>query len=291
MIKIVTDTTAYFNDDELKRYDIKIVPLYVKNERGQWKERIEISDDEFYERLKSGERFETSQPSPQDFIDAYKPLLDEGHEIISIHISTGLSGTVNSANAAKTLLQTDKITVIDSKSSSANLLRKVLLAYDLANKVYTREQIAEEIEKSYSRIFGFFLPMDIQYLERGGRISHFQSKISTALKLYFIVHLNEGRIDFYKLGRTRKGSTEELINIVKGLKNKFDGFEYVDTIYGANVEEGEEFRKRVEDAFGQKVTKYRIGPVLGAHLGPEFLGIGVVCKIKEVNDGESKNRN
>jgi|GEM_PF-6963221 len=69
MIKIVTDTTAYFNEDELKKYDIKVVPLYVKNEKGQWKERVEISDDEFYERLKKGEMFETSQPSPQDFVD------------------------------------------------------------------------------------------------------------------------------------------------------------------------------------------------------------------------------
>lgn len=282
MIKIVTDTTAYFNEDELRKFDIKIVPLYVKNEKGQWKERVEISDDEFYERLKNGERFETSQPSPQDFIDVYKPLLEEGHEIVSIHISTGLSGTVNSANAAKTLLQTDKITVIDSKSSSANLLRKVLLAYELASKGYSRDEIAKEIEKSYSRIFGFFLPMDIHYLEQGGRISHFQSKISTALKLYFIVHLNEGRIDFYKFGRTRKGATEELINIVKTVKNKFGEFEYIDTIYGANTDEGEEFRKKVEDTFKKEVTKYRIGPVLGAHLGPEFLGIGVVCKNKEV---------
>lgn len=282
MIKIVTDTTAYFNEDELKKYDIKVVPLYVKNEKGQWKERVEISDDEFYERLKKGEVFETSQPSPQDFVDVYKPLLEEGHEIVSIHISTGLSGTVNSANAAKTILGSDKITVIDSKSSSANLLRKVLLAYDLANKGYSREEIANEVEKSYNRIFGFFLPMDINYLVKGGRVSHFQEKIVTALKLYFIVHLNEGRIDFYKFGRTRKGATEELVNIVKGFKNKFEDFEYIDTIYGANVEEGEEFRKRVEEVFGKPVTKYRIGPVLGAHLGPEFLGIGVVCKNKEV---------
>jgi len=284
VIKIVTDTTAYFNDNELKNYDIKVVPLYVKSEKGQWKERVEISDDEFYERLKQGEIFQTSQPSPQDFLEVYKPIIENGDEIVSIHISSKLSGTVNSANAAKALLNTDKITVIDSKSTSANLLRKVLLAYELARKGYSREEIAESIEKSYSRIFGFFLPMDIKYLERGGRISHFQGMITTALKLYFIVHLNEGRIDFYKFGRTRKGATEELIHIAKGLKDNFKEVEYIDMVYGANVEEGEEFKKRAEEVLNHEVNKYRIGPVLGAHLGPEFLGIAVVGKEEGKNE-------
>jgi len=91
------------------------------------------------------------------------------------------------------------------------------------------------------------------------------------------VHLNEGRIDFLKLGRTKKGSVEELIKTVKDLKNRFDRFERIDTVYGANVEEGESFREGVEEEFEQKTKKYRIGPVLGSHLGPEFLGIAVVA--------------
>lgn len=278
MVKIVTDTTAYFNDEELKKYDIKVVPLYVKSEKGQWKERVEISDDEFYERLKQGEKFETSQPSPQDFVEAYKPIIDEGHEIVSIHISSELSGTVNSANIAKTLLGTDKITVVDSKSSSANLLRKVIFAYKLAERCFSREEIAEEVEKSYSRIFGFFLPMDIDYLVRGGRISHFQGKVSNVLKLYFIVHLNEGRIDFYKFGRTRKGASNELINIAKGLKEKLKDVEYVDVVYGGNIDEAMQFKQNVEESLESNANMNRIGPVLGAHLGPEFLGIGLVGK-------------
>ena len=275
MVKIVTDTTAYFNEEET--YDIKQVPLYVKSEKGQYRERIDISDDEFYKRLIAGEKFETSQPSPQDFISVYEPILKNGDEIVSIHISSELSGTVNSANAAKTILNTDKITVIDSKSASVNLLTKVLLAYNLANAGASREAIKDAVDKAYERTFGFFLPMDIKFLENGGRVSHFQGMISNALKLYFIVHLNEGRIDFLKLGRTKKGSVEELIKTVEDLKNRFNRFERIDTVYGANIEEGESFRDRVEKEFWQKTKKYRIGPVLGSHLGPEFLGIAVVA--------------
>jgi len=217
VVKIVTDTTAYFNEEE-EAYDIKQVPLYVKSEKGQFRERVDISDDEFYKRLIAGETFETSQPSPQDFISVYKPILENGDEIVSIHISSELSGTVNSANAAKTILNTDKVTVIDSKSASVNLLTKVLLAYNLANAGSSRGVIKDAVDKAYERTFGFFLPMDIKFLERGGRVNHFQGMISNALKLYFIVHLNEGRIDFLKLGRTKKGSVEELIKTVKDLK-------------------------------------------------------------------------
>lgn len=278
MIKIVTDSTAYFSEEELNKYDISIVPLYVSSEKGIYKERVDISDEEFYRRLKEGEVFDRSQPSTNDFVEAYKPILEKGDEIVSIHISAALSGTVNAANAAKTMLDTDKITIIDSKSTSVNLLYKVLRAYELAQNNFTREEIAAEVERLYPRVFGFFLPIDISLLIKGGRVSHLQGRITTALKMYFILHLNEGRIDLYKFGRTRHGSKEELIKIATDMKQKKGGFERVDTIYSANIEEGEEFRKRVEDVLNMPVKKYIIGPVLASHLGSESLGISFITK-------------
>jgi DegV family protein with EDD domain len=278
MIKIVTDSTAYFQEEELNKYDIEIVPLYVSSERGLYKERVDISDEEFYKRLKEGEVFGRSQPSTNDFVEVYKPILDQGDQVVSIHISQILSGTVNAANAARVVLDTDKITVIDSKSSGVDLLYKVLKAYELVEKGCKREEIAEEIEKFHPRVFGFFLPMNIDLLMKGGRISHLQGKITTTLKLYFILYLNDGRIDLYKFGRTRNGSKEELAKIAAGIKQKKGGFERVDTIYSANEEEGEEFRKRVEEVLEMPVKKYIIGPVLGTHLGTESLGITFITK-------------
>lgn len=278
MIRIVTDSTAYFADEEIKQYNLTVVPLYVSSNKGVYKERIEISDGEFYTRLKEGEEFGRSQPSTNDFVEAYKPILDKGDEIISIHISAVLSGTVNAANAAKELLGTDKITVVDSKSSSVDLLYKVLKAYELIQKGLSREEIAQEIEKLHPRVHGYFLPMNIDLLIKGGRVSHLQGKITTALKLYFILYLNEGKIDLYKFGRTRNGSKEELFKIAKEVADKRGGFERVDTVFSANDEEGEEFRKRAEEVFGIPVKKYRIGPVLGTHLGLEAVGIAFLTK-------------
>jgi len=278
MIKIVTDSTAYPTESEIKELDLTIVPLYVTSNKGIFRERVEISDEEFYKQLKEGVEFSRSQPSTNDFVTAYKPLLEQGHEILSIHISSILSGTVNAATAAKELLNTNKITIIDSKSSSVDLLYKVKKAYELIQKGYSREEIKNEIEKFHPRVHGFFLPMNIDLLIKGGRISHLQGKITTALKLYFILYLNDGKIELYKFGRTRNGSKEELIKIVKDIASKRGGLEAIDTVFSANDEEGEEFRQKVEKEFGLKTNKYRIGPVLGTHLGLESVGIAFITK-------------
>lgn len=278
MIKIVTDSTAYPTEDEIKAMDLTIVPLYVTSNKGIYKERVDISDDEFYARLKEGEEFSRSQPSTNDFVEAYKPIIEQGHEIVSIHISSILSGTVNAANAAKEILGTDKITVIDSKSSSVDQLYKVMKAHELIQKGATREEIKEEIEKFHPRVHGFFLPMNIDLLIKGGRISHLQGRITTALRLYFILYLNDGRIDLYKFGRTRNGSKEELIKIVKDISRTRGGLERIDTVYSANFEEGEEFRQKVEHEFGLPTKMYRIGPVLGTHLGLESVGIAFITR-------------
>jgi DegV family protein with EDD domain len=278
VIKIVTDSTAYPTEDEIKAMDLTIVPLYVTSNKGIYKERVDISDEEFYKRLREGEEFSRSQPSTNDFVEAYKPIIERGDEIVSIHISSILSGTVNAANAAKEILQTDKITVIDSKSSSVDQLYKVMKAHELIKKGAIREEIKDEIEKMHPRVHGFFLPMNIDLLIKGGRISHLQGKITTALRLYFLLYLNEGRIDLYKFGRTRNGSKEELIKIVKEISQKRGGLERIDTVYSANYEEGEEFRQRVEKEFGLPTKMYRIGPVLGTHLGLESVGIAFITK-------------
>lgn len=278
MIKIVTDSTAYPTEEEIKELDLTIVPLYVTSKDAIYRERVDMSDEEFYKRLKDGEEFSRSQPSTNDFVEAYKPLLDEGHEILSIHISSILSGTVNAATAAKELLKTDKITIVDSKSSSVNLLYKVKKASELVKKGLSREEIKNEIEKMQNKVHGFFLPMNVDLLIKGGRISHLQGKITTALKLYFILYLKDGKIELYKFGRTRNGSKEELIKIAKEIAAKNGGFETVDTIFSANDEEGEEFRAKVEHEVAMPVKKYRIGPVLGTHLGLETVGISFITK-------------
>ncbi len=276
MIRVVTDSTAYLQKDIIEKYGISVVPLSVEIEGKIYREGVDITDDEFYELLSKGFNVKTSQPTPNDFLETYKNILSEGDEIVSIHISSKLSGTVNAANAAKALLGTDKITVIDSKSASEDLAYKVEKACELANEGKSRDEIEKYIEKYYFRVFGYFLPMDINYLKRGGRINNFQHAVSSVMKLFFIVHLNEGRIDPLQIVRTEKKAKKELMNLVKRFSEKQGGIERGGVVFGGNKEEGEEYRKEVSEFLGINMRSARIGPVLGAHLGPRFLGIAFV---------------
>ncbi len=276
MIRVVTDSTAYLQKDIIEKYKISVVPLSVEIEGKIYREGVDITDDEFYELLSKGFNVKTSQPTPNDFLETYKNILSEGDEIVSIHISSKLSGTVNAANAAKALLGTDKITVIDSKSASEDLAYKVEKACELANEGKSRDEIEKYIEKYYFRVFGYFLPMDINYLKRGGRINNFQHAVSSVMKLFFIVHLNEGRIDPLQIVRTEKKAKKELMNLVKRFSEKQGGIERGGVVFGGNKEEGEEYRKEVSEFLGINMRSARIGPVLGAHLGPRFLGIAFV---------------
>ncbi len=276
MIRVVTDSTAYLQKDIIEKYGISVVPLSVEIKGKIYREGVDITDDEFYELLSKGFNVKTSQPTPNDFLETYKNILSEGDEIVSIHISSKLSGTVNAANAAKALLGTDKITVIDSKSASEDLAYKVEKACELANEGKSRDEIEKYIEEYYFRVFGYFLPMDINYLKRGGRINNFQHAVSSVMKLFFIVHLNEGRIDPLQIVRTEKKAKKELMNLVKRFSEKLGGIERGGVVFGENKEEGEEYRKEVSEFLGINMRSARIGPVLGAHLGPRFLGIAFV---------------
>ncbi len=278
MIRVVTDSTAYLPKEVVEKYGISVIPLSVEIEGKHYREGIDITDDEFYDLLSRGFFVKTSQPTPNDFLETYKKILSEGDEIVSIHISSKLSGTVNAANAAKTLLGTDKITVIDSKSASEDLAYKVEKACELANEGKSRKEIEKYLEEYYFRVFGYFLPMDINYLKRGGRINNFQHAVSSIMKLYFIVHLNEGRIDPLQIVRTERKAKKELMNLVKRFSDKLGGIERGGVVFGGNKEEGEEYRKEVSDFLGVNMRSARIGPVLGAHLGPRFLGIAFVTK-------------
>ncbi len=278
MIRIVTDSTAYLSEDIIKKFNISVVPLYVEINGKTYRERVDITDDAFYAMLSEGFTAKTSQPTTKDFLDVYRPILKKGDEVVSIHISSKLSGTVNAANAAKTLLETDRITVIDSRSASEDLAYKVEKAAELAQSGKTREEIAHYIDTYYNRVFGYFLPQDINYLRRGGRINNFQHAISNVLKLYFIVHLNEGRIDPLQIVRTEKRAKKELMQLVKRFSEKGGGIERGGVVFGGNKEEGESYRAEVSEFLGVEMRSARIGPVLGAHLGPKFLGIAFVTK-------------
>ena len=171
-VAVVTDSTTYVPAEMLDGLGVKRVDLYVGWDGDMQPESSWSDLDAFYRRLGEPERTPTtSQPSLGDFTEFYEPLLDAGHEIVSIHIAAGLSGTCESAReAARSLEAEDRITVIDGRTGSGGLGCLVIAAGDVAREGADAAAVAEAVEKAHEQLDIWFCLDTLEFLRKGGRI-------------------------------------------------------------------------------------------------------------------------
>lgn len=279
---VVCDTTAYLPSELVASRGIKTVSLYVSVDGAQEPES-EISDyAAFYERLRASESgATTSQPSIGDFLAVYEPLLDEGREIVSIHISAGISGTWEAAGQARERLIAEgkggeRIHILDSRSAAGGMGLSVLAAAAAAAAEGDAEAVLERARRAREELKMWFAIDTLEYLRRGGRIGGARAWIGSALKIKPILTLEE-EITPVERVRTRARSIERLRDYARQHhESGFDGW-VVQHIQdqqtaAALVDDGREI-------FGcEPVFVSEIGAVLGAHVGPGLLGIGSVSK-------------
>jgi len=171
-IQIVTDSTAYFTKEEANALDIKVVPLSVHFDGQVDSEGFPGEFEAFYKKLESSDSFpSTSQPSIEAFERVFESALDQGMEVICLVISSDLSGTYNSASAAARLTNPKKISVIDSRTSVANLKLLTKLAVDMVSKGKTRQEIVSYLERQKKKVSVSLTVDSLEYLKRGGRLT------------------------------------------------------------------------------------------------------------------------
>jgi len=181
-VKIVTDSTAYLSPEEIALYDIHVVPLKVIFGADVYSEGVDITTEEFYRRLATARMpSTTSQPSVNDFTRVYSELAQRGHPILSIHISSKLSGTVNSAVAAMVELPQAQIEIVDSLSIAMRLL--IAPAAEAAKRGLPLPQLKASIEKLNASINAFGALDTLEYLWKGGRIGRAQALLGTMLRI------------------------------------------------------------------------------------------------------------
>ena len=180
-VKLVTDSTWDLSRELAERWDITVVPCNVHFDDDVYKDGIDIGPDEFYARLASSPRLPTTaQPSVNDFLQVYKGLADQGNDVISIHLSAKLSGTLNSALQAKNALESPegagatRIEIIDSQLTSTGLGLVTLAAAQMALAGGSYEEVASKIQDSLPLTHCYFLVDTLEYLQRGGRIGKSQ---------------------------------------------------------------------------------------------------------------------
>lgn len=273
-VKIVTDSTCYMPKSYIEQYGITVVPLYVRFGDEAFKEGIDMTHDEFYKKVKTSQVLpETTQPTVEDFESVYRKLLDEGNEIISIHISAGLSGTLNSANAAKESIGSEKIHIFDSKFTSMGLGYQVL---EIAKMLYEEhmplESVLNTIPTLYKHMNIYFLVNDLFWLARLGRIGKAKALLGTIVKIKPILFFDEGVVNVLEQPRTLEKGKVRMIELLKEKIEKF-GLKYITVAYGDNLEEAEVYRDFVEKEIGKSVSLTQLGPVIGTHTGPGVLSI------------------
>lgn len=277
---IVCDSTSYLPGEMIAAHGIQRISLYVAL-GGEQRREIEITDyAAFFDRLRaSDEGATTSQPSVGDFIETYSPLLEAGRDIVSIHISSTISGTYESAMQARQRLVDEgkggeRIHVVDSRSGAGGMGIMVLGAAAGAEAGRTPETIVDRANRTREELRMWFAVDTLEYLRRGGRIGAARAWLGTALQIKPILTLEE-EITPVERVRTRRRVFERLVKYAEELHA-----EGRDAWVVQHIEDPENAQRLVErcrEVMGSDpLFVSEVGPVIGAHTGPGLLGVGGV---------------
>jgi fatty acid kinase fatty acid binding subunit len=278
-VAVVCDTTAYLPAELVAAYGIELVSLYVNWDDGSEREGDMPGFDAFYDRLRAVEQLPTtSQPSIGDFLAVYEPLLGRGLDVVSIHISGGISGTVESARQATERLSdrdgAGRVTVIDSETACGGMGFLALAAAKAAQAGADAAEVAERAREARQELKMWFAVDTLEYLRRGGRIGAASAWIGTALKVKPILTL-ESEITPVERVRTAARAMQRLTDYAE--QRKDDGADAWVVQHIQAPDEAARLVERAQEIMGKPpLYVSEVGPVIGAHVGPGLLGIGGV---------------
>lgn len=274
-VAIVTDTTADLTPEMVEELGVTVVPLQVIFGNEAYREGVEITTEEFYERLvKSRQLPTTSAPSVGDFQEVYERLLEEVDSIVSIHIGAKLSATIEAAQTARqSLAKPERIEIVDSQAVSVEIAFVVMEAVEAARAGAKLAEVKAVAESAVPRTQVRFMLDTLEYVRRGGRIGRARAYLGTLLRIKPILSFREGELYPEERVRTRARGLERIIQwAVRHQKVKRAAVGYSTTL-----DEAESIRERLAMAFPNvKVYLVRFGPVLGTHGGPGNVGVGIM---------------
>lgn len=281
-VQVITDSTADIPQHLIEELGITVVPLKVHLSGESYLDGVTITPSEFYSRLKEAEEIPTtSQPSPIDFVEAYREAAQDGNvDIISIHLSSAFSGTYQSALLAQSMVEDEfKVTVIDSKKASYSIGIIVVEVARAAKEGKSLDECVAIANRLIEREQVFFLVDTLDYLQKGGRIGKASAVVGSLLNIKPILSINpEGEVFAVDKVRGKNKATSRIFDM---LKEHFpEGVASAGMMYADNREEAEKWAERLRETFDLDHVEFtEIGPVIGAHVGPGT--IAVVCTPKK----------
>lgn len=279
-IAVLTDSTAYLSQEIREQYNIYMIPLSVVFGHDVYREEIDITTEQFYQKVRNSEELPTtSQPAIGEFENIFSQLAEEGYDaVISIHLSKKISGTYQAAVSAGEMVKQIKVYAYDSEVSTIPQGIYAIEAAKMAKQNKTPEEIITHLEELKQTFRAYFMVDDLSHLQRGGRLSGAQALVGSLLKIKPILHFVEGEIELFEKIRTRKKALERIKQMLED-DIKAKGVTRVMFIH-ANAEAA---AKDLEKQFKEKhqaietMISY-FGPVIGTHLGEGSLGIAWYTK-------------
>jgi len=277
MIKLVTDTTAYLPPSYAREHDIRIVPLNVHFGVDAFKETLEISNEEFYDRLKAAPALPTtSQPSPGDFLAQFQALTRSGHQVLVLPISSKLSGTYSSAMAARDMLPHADIRVVDTLGAGLSLELMIRTAVEAIQGGADLAQVAERIERMKGEVFTLFVVDTLEYLARGGRIGSAKAFLGTLLSVKPILTLKDGAIQAFEQVRTKRKAVARMLDLIVAHAGTRGPEARITMTHSLALDEAEAARRELVARLGcREPSLSELGPVIGAHTGPGVVSASI----------------
>ena len=282
-IAILTDSASDITPDMIEGLDVAVIPIRLKIGENNYKDGVNLSKKEFWHKLLTEKVMpKTAQPSPAEFRDYYEELFNKGYEkIISLHISSKMSGTQQVAKVAREMLKREKdIIIVDSKSVTFGQAYQVLEAAKMIKAGAKLEDILTRLYEIADKMKVYFAVSDLTYLEKGGRIGKASSVIGNLLKLRPVLKLEDGEVSLETKTFGERGAISYMEKIIK---NEGKNSIYLYTAWGGTNQElqSTDILKKTADTMRKIEYKgrFEIGATIGSHSGPVF-GIGIISKIR-----------
>lgn len=277
-MQIVTDsgTDLWLSPEQAAELNILIMPLIVTLEGKSYREGVDIQPEEFYRLLEGTDSLPiTSQPSAGEFAETYRRLAATDSDILSIHMTSGLSGTYDSAQAGAKMVPEAKVTHVDTKTLSAAAGWQVEAAARAGKAGWSKERILALIERIGAASESMYTLKELKYLIHGGRISHMKGLIASVLNLKPLIGVEKENGTYVQLGqvRTFKGAVKRLVDLM--VRQHATGSALrVQVLHSYNPEGAAMLREQIDQRY--ECTWLPVGPmslVLGAHTGPSMVGV------------------
>ncbi|WP_459479169.1 DegV family protein [Clostridium saccharoperbutylacetonicum] len=275
-IKIITDSTADLSKGVYEKYDIEVLPLLINFGEESYLDGVEINPDKVFEKIEKGNVLPTTaQVTPNRFIEAYKKYLEEGYKIISIHMSSVMSGTYQSACIARDTLESKDIFVVDSQNVTAALGILVLKAAKLREKGFNIVEIEKELNDVKAKVMLSVYFDSLEYLVRGGRISKTTGVVGGVLGIKLILEIKDG---IMSVKDKIRGNKKAIKKIISDLENATLDDDVPVILIDVNNIEVKEALKEYMDSNKVNYIECPVGSTVSIHSGPGCCGLVLLTK-------------